>query len=123
MHQHLAERRPFAAADDQHVARVGMPQHGRLHEQLMVDRLVLFGALNRAVEHQHPAVVDRVGDQHILIGRPPAVDDRREPVRVLVERIGVFDEHERAIADRRGIDRLDIKPIRRQRRQRIGARD
>ena len=66
MHQHFPQRRPFAAADNQHVSRIGMPQHGRLHEQFMINGLVVLGALNRPVEHQGPAVIERVGDQHIL---------------------------------------------------------
>ena len=45
-----------AAADDQHVARVVVRQHRRLHQQLVIKRFVVLGALDRAVEHQRAAV-------------------------------------------------------------------
>ena len=74
MGQHLAQGGAFAAADDQYVARLVVGEHGRLHQQLVVQRLVALGALDRAVEHQHAVVVVGVGDQHVLPARAALVE-------------------------------------------------
>ena len=114
--EHLAERGPFAAADDQHVARIGMPQHGRLHEHLVIERFVVLGTLDRAVQEQRPAVVQRVGDQHVLKGGLARVDHLLQGERVDVERVGLFQEVHGVLARLLG-HRILVVLVRRQRRQ------
>ncbi len=118
----LAQRSALAAADDEHVARLGRAQHRRLHEQFVVERLVVGGALDRAVEHQHAAVVVRIADLHVLEGGPAGVLDRRAAIGVEVERVGVLDEHELPEPGLLRSKRLDVEAVRRQRRERIRTR-
>src|SRR2546428_4722841 len=62
----LAGRAPLPPADDHHPLRVGMHQHGRVDEHLVIDELVRLSGLDLAVEDQRPAVVPQLDDLDVL---------------------------------------------------------
>ena len=61
--------RPVAAADDQNALGSGMRTKGHVRHHLRIAELVPFGQLQGSVEDKRPAVLRRVDDQKILVGR------------------------------------------------------
>src|SRR6202034_3982665 len=91
MDQDLAEGRALAASKDQDILRRWMTQHGWLHEQLMVERLVIFRALDLAVQEKRQAVIVGLGDYDALVARPPGKANGLQAIRVAVKRIARLD--------------------------------
>ena len=68
--QHLAQRQPVAAAEDEHAARRRQRRQPRVHERLVVAVLVARAELQVRVEEQ-PQVVLPGGQHDALVGRGP----------------------------------------------------
>ena len=67
--QGLPQRSAFPASPDEHAARVGMQQHGRMDQRLVVNVLVAFGRLGLAVQEQAASVHLGMDHFHPLVTR------------------------------------------------------
>ena len=92
MDEDFTERGAFAAPDDEDVFGVAVTQHGRLDEHLVVEGFVVQGALDGAVEEQGAAVVEGVGDEHVLESGGAGVDHLGQFECICVEWVALFDE-------------------------------
>src|SRR5262249_9065443 len=62
----LAERCPLPAPDDQRALRVGMEDHGRVDQGLMVDEVVRYARLDAAIQDEAFPITGRLEDLHLL---------------------------------------------------------
>ena len=66
--QHLAQGTSLPASANKHGPGLGMTQHCRMHQGLVVNELVRFGRLCFTVQYQSPAEDIRIQYLHLLIG-------------------------------------------------------
>ena len=78
--QRLSGRRALAAAGDEHVARVGVRQHGRMRQRLVVDELVHRRGLCLVVQNEAAAETSRVLNRDVLVCRPALVQHVDHPL-------------------------------------------
>ncbi len=79
MGESLPQRAAFTAATDENADRIGMHQHRRLHQGLMVNMLVPLGGLGLAVQDQTAAKGPGFQHLHVLIGGPAGKQDLLYP--------------------------------------------
>lgn len=67
MLDHLTEHTSVTTTNDQDLLRVGVREHGKVGNHLLVRELVVLGALDDVVKNQHVAVLLGLEDQDILV--------------------------------------------------------
>jgi hypothetical protein len=82
----LTERRPLPAPDDQRAFGVGMEDHGRVDQGLVVDEVVGDARLDAPVQNEALAVARRLEDLHLLELGAKGKDRPDDRVRVALDR-------------------------------------